>query len=62
MSADVPNAFAQAEMPERKPGEDRTIVKITGALVDVLLRASPDQHTGHVVCENGKKVLCVEAL
>ena len=38
------------------------IVKITGVLVDMLLADNPDLHGGHVVCENGKKVLCVAVL
>ena len=36
MSADVPNAFIQTPMPERKDGEERVVMKITGVLVDLL--------------------------
>ena len=34
-------------------------MKIAGVLVDISLADDPDVHGGHVVCENGKKVLCV---
>ena len=36
MSADVPNAFIQTPMPERKNREERVVMKITGVLVDLL--------------------------
>ena len=35
MSADVPNAFIQTEMPEIKQGEERVMMKITGVLVNL---------------------------
>ena len=37
MSADVPNAFIQTEMPEIKKGEERVMMKIIGVLVDMLI-------------------------
>ena len=41
MSADVPNAFIQAAMPEVKEGEERVMMKITGVLVDMLAQLDP---------------------
>ena len=38
MSADVPNAFIQTEMPEIKQGKERKKMKITGVLVDMLIQ------------------------
>ena len=32
MSADVPNAFIQTKIPEVKEGEERVMMKITGAI------------------------------
>ena len=43
-------------------GEDRVMMKIAGVLVDMLLVDNPDLHGGHIVCQNGKKVLCVTIL
>ena len=37
-------------------------MKIAGVLVDLLLADNPDSCGGHVVCENGRKVLCVTVL
>ena len=37
MSADVPNAFIQTAMPEKKEGEEHVMMKITGVLVDMLV-------------------------
>ena len=34
---DVPNALIQTNMPPKKDGEERVILKILGVLVDVLL-------------------------
>eukprot|EP00980_Cylindrotheca_fusiformis_P001123 scaffold313_cov73-Cylindrotheca_fusiformis.AAC.1 len=56
MTADVPNAFIQTQMPERKEGEDRVIMKITGVLVvDLLVELDPQTYKNFVVFENGKK-------
>ena len=62
MSADIPNAFIQAHMPETKPGGDRVIMKATGVLVDLLVALAPDTYGSYVVFENGKKVLYLEVL
>ena len=61
MTSDVPNAFIQAAL-KCNDGDKCTIVKIAGVLVDMLLADNPVLHEGHVVCENGKKVLHVAVL
>lgn len=64
MSADVPNAFIQTEMPKEKVENrgDRIIMKITGVLVDFLLDIDPKTYGGYVVMENGRKVIYVLVL
>ena len=62
MSADVPNAFIQTRMPKVKEGNARTIMKITGVLVDMLVEMEPDIYGPYVVYEKGRKVLYVEVI
>ena len=62
MTADIPNAFIQAHMPEIKNEEHCVIMKITGVLVDLLVKLAPDIYSSYVVFENGRKVLYVEVL
>ena len=62
MTADIPNAFIQAQLPPRKEGEERVIMKITGVLVDLLVELDSETYGPYVVFENGKKVLYVEVL
>ena len=62
MTADIPNAFIQALMPEVEDGEERVIMKITGVLVDLLVELAPEIYGPKVVFENGKKVLYVQVL
>ena len=62
MTADVPNAFIQTEMPTPKEGEDRVIMKITGTLVDLLVEMSPEVYGPFVVFENGCKVIYVQVI
>ena len=59
MTADIPNAFIQAEMPK---GGERVIMKITGVLVDLMVEMAPEIYGPYVVYENGKKVLYVQVL
>ena len=59
MSADVPNAFIQTEMPQ---GKERVMMKITGVLVDMLVQLDPKLYGPHVVYENGRKVIYVQVL
>ena len=62
MTADIPNAFIQAHMPKLEKGEDRVIMKITGVLVDILIKLAPETYGPYAVFENGKKVLYLEVL
>lgn len=58
---DVPNAFIQTDMPKRKIGE-RIIMKVTGALVDMLVEIDSELYAEKVVYEGNKKVLYLEVL
>jgi hypothetical protein len=62
MMDDVPNAFIQTKMPEQEKGADRILMKITGVLVDLLVKIAPEVYGPFVVMENGKKVLYVQIL
>ena len=62
LSADVPNAFIQKDLPPRKDGEERVIMKITGVLVDMLVKLAPEIYGPFVVYENGKRVLYTQVL
>jgi hypothetical protein len=46
MTADVPNAFIQTDMPE---GKERVIMKITGVLVDMLVQMAPETYGPYVL-------------
>ena len=61
MTADIPNAFVQTDIDPKEKG-DRIIMKIRGALVDMLVDISPEVYKGFVSKENGTKVLYVEML
>ena len=61
LSADVPNAFIQAKIKKKK-GDEKIIMKITGKLVDVLVRLAPEVYSGYVVYEKGRRVIYVEVL
>jgi len=63
MTADIPNAFIQAEMPNLDDDEEeRVMMKITGVLVDLIVEMAPEVYGPYVVFENGKKVLYVQVL
>jgi hypothetical protein len=63
MTFDIPNAFIQALLPKKDPGEDRVVMKITGVLVNMLVvDICPELYGPAVVLENRKKVLYVEVL
>ena len=59
MTADIPNAFIQADMP--LTGE-RVILKLTGVMVDLMVEANPDRYASFVVYENGVKTLYLQVL
>jgi len=42
-------------MPKLEKGEDRIIMKITGVLVDLLIKLAPEIYGPFAVFENGKK-------
>jgi hypothetical protein len=60
MTCDIPNAFIQAYLPKKEPGEDRVVMKITGVLVDMLVHINPELYGPAVVLENRKNVIYVE--
>jgi hypothetical protein len=60
MSADIPNAFIQANLPDMKDGEERVVMKITGVLVDLLVEIDVAKYGPFVVFVNGVKTLHVE--
>ena len=60
MSLDIPNAFIQAELNRNR--KERIIMKITGVLVDILIKVAPNEYTGSVVMEKGQKVIYVKIL
>jgi hypothetical protein len=52
MTCNIPNAFIQAYLPKKEPGEDRVVMKITGVLVDMLVNINPESYGPAVVLEN----------
>jgi hypothetical protein len=62
MTADIPNAFIQASMPETEDGEERVMMKITGVLVDLSIEIDPGRYGSYIVFENGTKTLYVKVL
>ena len=57
MSLDIPNAFIQTPMD----ANSRVMMKITGLLVDMMIRLDPS-YRNYVVMENGKRVIYVRVL
>ena len=41
MSADVPNAYIQTKIPDIEDGKERVIMKITGVIVNLLVKMAP---------------------
>jgi len=62
MTADIPNAFLQADMPQPEHGEDQTTMKITGHMVDILMKINPGTYQDFIVMEKGRKVIYVKVL
>ena len=62
MVCDVPNAFIQANLPNADVPGDRVIMKITGSLIDILVKMAPSEYGPYVVMENGKRVLYLQVL
>jgi hypothetical protein len=61
MTADIPNAFVQTDITKSK-NEERTIMKIRGQLVDILVEIAPEQYQDFVRFEGNQKILYVEML
>ena len=57
----IPNAFLQTTIPQGERDE-KIIMKIRGALVDMLVKMSPEIYKDYIVYENNKKVLYVQLL
>jgi hypothetical protein len=55
MTCDIPNAFIQAYLPKKAPGDDRVVIKITGVLVDMLFDINPELYGQAVVLENQRR-------
>ena len=62
MTADIPNAFIQADLDPIADGEARTIMKITGVLVDLLVKIAPEIYGPYVMLEKGKRVLYLQLM
>lgn len=58
MTADIPNAFVQMEI-DSKPGKERTIMKIRGQLVDMLVNIAPHEYQDFVRFKGTHKVIYV---
>ena len=59
MTINIPNAFIQTSI-DRKEDEDRVIMKITGVLVEMLVKMNPDTYGPMVVYQKGTRILYVE--
>ena len=60
MILDIPNAFAQIDIPE-KDGK-KIIMKIMGSLVDILLEIDEDKHEDFIICYSKEKLPCMKML
>jgi hypothetical protein len=61
ITADIPNAFVQTDIKNAKTNE-RTIMKIRGQLVDILVEIAPEQYQNFVRFEGNQKILYVEMM
>ena len=59
--ADTPNTFVQTEL-EKHLGQKKIVVKLRGAVVEMMVQCAPKICKPHVVFENGQKVICAESL
>ena len=58
MTADIPNAFIQAELPNLGPDDERVIMKITGVLVELLVNMSPEVYGPYINGQTQESNLC----
>ena len=49
LTADIPNAFVQTDMPEPDPGEERVIMKVEGVLAEMLVEIAPETYSEFLV-------------
>jgi len=49
MTADIPNAFIQSSLDPPKEGENRVTMKISGALVEMLVQLNAEVYGPYVV-------------
>ena len=61
MGVDLPKACIKKKMPHKEKGEI-VIMKITGQLVDMLLKRDPDKFKGYVLYEKEINVIYVVVL
>ena len=54
---DLPNAFIQTNI-----GDENVLMKLRGAVAELMVRVSPETHSDCVTYENGTPILCVELL
>jgi hypothetical protein len=62
MTCNIPNAFIQALMPEVKDRKERVVTKITGVLVNMLVKLGPELYRLSVIYEKNRKVLYVQVM
>mgnify|MGYP007080249892 CR=1 FL=1 len=55
-----PNAFVQASLEILRGGDEKVVMKVTGMLVDLLVKVAPYVCGLFAVFENGHKVLCLQ--
>jgi len=62
MTADIPNAFIQVSLENLKDGDEEVVMKVTGMLVDLLVKVAPNVTNPFVGLKNGRKVLYLQVL
>jgi hypothetical protein len=62
MDCNIPNAFIQALMPKMQDRDESVMMKITGVLVDMLVKLNPELYGPHVVYERNRKVLYAQVI
>ena len=61
-TCDIPNAFIQTEMDQFDKDGQRFVMKIRGALVDMLIQIAPEIYKDHMTYEKGQKIIYVQVL
>ena len=61
IALDIPNVIVQKIFPQDEK-DDKTIMKIRGALVDMLLEINPKAYKDYVIQERKRKVIYVQIL